>query len=39
MKKSIEIYKTFKDECKLHPGHGESTTVANDKEHNPYFQY
>lgn len=37
MKKSIEIYKTFKDECKLHPGHGESTTVANEKEHNPYF--
>ena len=35
--KSIEIYKTFKDECKIHPGHGESTTVANEKLRNEFF--
>ncbi len=37
--KSISIYKTFKDECKLHPGHGESTTIANEKVNNEFFKY
>lgn len=37
--KSLDLYKTFKDECKIHPGHGESTTVAEEKLNNIYFQY
>ena len=39
LKKSIDLYKTFKDECKLHPGHGESTTIANEKANNEFFKY
>ena len=39
MKNSINIYKTFVDDCKLHPGHGESTTIAYEKENNEYFKY
>ena len=39
MRNSIKLYKTFIDECKIHPGHGESTTVANEKENNEFFQY
>ena len=34
---SIELFKNFKDECKIHPGHGESTTVAYEKENNSFF--
>lgn len=37
LRKSLEIYKTFKDECKVHPGHGESTTIADEKQNNKYF--
>ncbi|MBQ8205958.1 MAG: MBL fold metallo-hydrolase [Bacilli bacterium] len=39
LKKSIDLYKTFKDECKIHPGHGESTTIANEKANNEFFKY
>ena len=37
--KSIRLFKTFKDECKIHPGHGESTTVAYEKANNQFFMY
>lgn len=39
LKSSIEIYKTFKAQCKIHPGHGESTTVAYEKANNEFFKY
>ena len=39
LKKSISLYKTFKDECKIHPGHGNSTTIADEKANNEFFKY
>ena len=36
MKKSIELIKKYPD-CKIYPGHGESTTLNYEKENNIYF--
>lgn len=31
MKASMAIYKTFKDECKVNPGHGDATTIGEER--------
>ena len=36
MKKSIKLIKTYPD-CKIYPGHGESTTLNEEKKSNIYF--
>ena len=37
MKESLKLLSTFKDECKVFPGHGEETTIGYEKENNIYF--
>lgn len=37
MLKSIEKIKTFDENTKVYPGHGESTTLKNEFFENPYF--
>lgn len=37
MLKSIEKIKQYSDDIKIYPGHGVSTTLKHEKEHNPYF--
>ena len=39
LKESIEIYKTFKDTCKLNPAHGPASTIGDEKANNQYFKY
>ena len=39
LNESINLYKTFKDECVIHPGHGESTTIKDEKANNQFFKY
>ena len=39
LRKSIGIYKTFKKQCKIYPGHGPSTTVDSELKENDYFKY
>ncbi len=37
MLKSIENIKKYDDNITIYPGHGETTTLAYEKENNPYF--
>ena len=37
MKESLKLLKSFKDSCKVLPGHGAETTIGYEKEHNLYF--
>lgn len=37
MRKSLEKIKRYKDNIFIYPGHGESTTLLNEKEKNIYF--
>ena len=37
MKKSIEKIKTYDDNIKIYPGHGENTTLGYEKKNNFYF--
>ena len=37
MKKSIEKIKRYDDNIKIYPGHGQTTTLAREKEKNIYF--
>ena len=37
MKDSLEKIKKYKDNISIYPGHGESTTLLNEKEKNIYF--
>lgn len=37
MKKSLEIYKTLVPDCKIYPGHGESTSLQEELISNPYL--
>ena len=37
MKESLKLLATFKDNCKVFPGHGEETTIGYEKENNIYF--
>ncbi len=37
MLRSINKIKEYPDEVKIYPGHGESTTLGNEKKNNPYF--
>ncbi len=37
MKESLKLLSTFKDSCKVFPGHGEITTIGYEKENNMYF--
>ncbi len=37
MKESLKLLATFKDSCKVFPGHGEETTIGYEKENNMYF--
>ena len=38
MTESIKKLKKYADDIILYPGHGESTTVGNEKRFNPYFK-
>lgn len=38
MKESLKLLATFKDNCKVFPGHGEDTTIGYEKENNIYFK-
>jgi len=37
MRNSINLFKSFSADCKVHPGHGESTTIAFEKANSRYF--
>ena len=37
LKKSLEIFKHFIGECKVFPGHGDSTSIADELANNPYL--
>ncbi len=37
LKESLKLLKTFKDSCKVFPGHGNETTIGYEKENNLYF--
>lgn len=37
MEKSIEMIKTYPDDITIYNGHGESTTLKEEKKNNPYF--
>lgn len=37
MEESLSNFKKMENDVKLYPGHGETTTLNNEKETNPYF--
>lgn len=37
MKESLKLLQSFKDSCKVLPGHGSDTTIGYEKENNLYF--
>ncbi len=37
LKESLKLLKTFKDSCKVFPGHGSETTIGYEKENNVYL--
>lgn len=38
MKRSIEKIKQYSDRIKIYPGHGDTTSLGDEKENNPFFR-
>ena len=37
MLESLKLFRAFKDDCKVYPGHGDSTTIGSEKLNNRYL--